>query len=80
MGIMFSMLLTSRIEPLYRSNAQVFVSTPANAIDISALATGSSFSQQRVKSYAQIINSPLTLKPVIELLELDAGIKSSCCP
>jgi succinoglycan biosynthesis transport protein ExoP len=71
MGILFSMLLTSRIEPLYRSNAQVFVSTPANAIDISALATGSSFSQQRVKSYAQIINSPLTLKPVIELLELD---------
>jgi len=71
LGILFSFLLTSRVEPLYRSNAQIFVSTPANAIDISALATGSSFSQQRVKSYAQIISSPLTLKPVIEQLGLN---------
>lgn len=70
LGIALSVLLTSQIEPQYRSSAQIFVSTPANAIDISAIATGSSFSQQRVKSYAQIISSPLTLKPVIEKLKL----------
>jgi non-specific protein-tyrosine kinase len=56
---------------MYQSQAELFVSTPASALDISALATGSSFSQQRVKSYAQIINSPLTLNPVIEKLQLD---------
>lgn len=56
---------------MFKADAQIFVSTPATAIDINALATGSNFSQQRVKSYAQIINSPITLKPVIELLKLD---------
>ena len=49
------------------------VSTPASAIDISALATGSSFSQQRVKSYAQIINSPINLAPVVKKLGLNVS-------
>jgi non-specific protein-tyrosine kinase len=31
---------------------------------------GSSFSQQRVKSYAQIVNGPETLRPVIASLKL----------
>ena len=53
-----------------QSEAEIFVSTPASTLDISALATGGSFSQQRVKSYAQIVNSPLTLEPVIQQLEL----------
>jgi len=65
-----SIFLANASPKLYQSDAQLFVSTPANALDISALATGSSFSQQRVKSYAQLISSPLTLKPVIEKLKL----------
>ncbi|CAN2214214.1 Exopolysaccharide synthesis protein [Candidatus Nanopelagicaceae bacterium] len=68
--LVVSIFLAHSSEKVYQSDAQLFVSTPANTLDISALATGSSFSQQRVKSYAQIINSPLTLKPVIEELEL----------
>lgn len=70
--------------PLYQANIQLFVSTPSSAVDISALAQGSSFSQQRVKSYAQIINGPETLDPVIEQLglkttatKLAKGISSS---
>ena len=66
-----SYLLYSLEAPAFRAEAQVFVSTPANSLDISSLATGSNFSQQRVKSYAQIINSPLTLKRVIEQLNLE---------
>ena len=62
--------LANSVPKVYQSDVQLFVSTPASTLDISALATGSSFSQQRVKSYAQIINSPQTLKPVIERLEL----------
>jgi len=70
LGFIASVIITATTTPLYQSNAQLFVSTPAAALDISTLATGGSFSQQRVKSYAQIINSPMTLKPVIKMLEL----------
>ena len=70
LGVLVSMIITFATTPTYQSQAELFVSTPASALDISALAIGSSFSQQRVKSYAQIIDSPLTLAPVIKQLEL----------
>ena len=69
-GLVIAAAITITTTPLYESQAQIFVSTPASTLDISALATGSSFSQQRVKSYAQIINSPKTLEPVIQRLNL----------
>lgn len=71
LGIVVAAAITFTTTPLYESQAQIFVSTPASTLDISALATGSSFSQQRVKSYAQIINSPKTLEPVIQKLRLE---------
>ena len=71
LGFVASVSITFSATPLYKSEAKLFVSTPAAALDISTLATGGSFSQQRVKSYAQIINSPMTLKPIIKKLELD---------
>jgi succinoglycan biosynthesis transport protein ExoP len=70
LGVIVATVITFTTTPLYESKAEIFVSTPASTLDISALATGSSFSQQRVKSYAQIINSPLTLEPVIRELNL----------
>ena len=78
-GLVIAAAITFTTTPLYESQAQIFVSTPASTLDISALATGSSFSQQRVKSYAQIINSPKTLEPVIQRLDLkmDATTLSS---
>jgi non-specific protein-tyrosine kinase len=69
-GFIVAAAITFTTTPLYESEAQIFVSTPASTLDISALATGSSFSQQRVKSYAQIVNSPITLAPVIDRLNL----------
>ena len=69
-GLIVAAAITFTTTPMYESQAQIFVSTPASTLDISALATGSSFSQQRVKSYAQIVNSPLTLNPVIDRLKL----------
>ena len=71
LGLIVAAGITFSTTPLYQSQAQIFVSTPASTLDISALATGSSFSQQRVKSYAQIVNSPMTLKPVIDRLDLN---------
>ena len=78
-GLLIAAAITFTTTPLYESQAQIFVSTPASTLDISALATGSSFSQQRVKSYAQIINSPKTLEPVIQRLglKMDATTLSS---
>ena len=71
LGILGSYFLYSLEKPNYQAQSQVFVSTPANALDISSLASGSNFSQQRVKSYAQIINSPVTLTRVISDLGLE---------
>ena len=70
LGVITAAIVTFTTTPTYQSEAEIFVSTPASTLDISALATGSSFSQQRVKSYAQIVNSPLTLEPVIQSLNL----------
>jgi non-specific protein-tyrosine kinase len=63
--------ITSTQTPLYQAHIQLFVSTPSSAVDISALAQGSSFTQQRVISYSQVINGPQTLLPVIEKLHLN---------
>jgi polysaccharide biosynthesis transport protein len=79
LGLIVAAAITFTTTPLYQSQAEIFVTTPAAALDISALATGSSFSQERVKSYVQIVNSPKTLKPVIARLglKMDASKLSS---
>lgn len=68
LGIGFAAGITLTATPMYESKVQLFVSTQNSGIDLSALVQGSSFSQQRVKSYAQIINSPTVLEPVIKLI------------
>ena len=49
----------------YQSNVQFFVST-SQAADTADLAQGSTFTQKRVKSYTQIVKTPIVLGPVIE--------------
>jgi succinoglycan biosynthesis transport protein ExoP len=74
-SISFGSYLNFSATPLYVSEAQVFVSTPMAASDAGALLSGSSFSQQRVKSYAELINSSLILDPVIQSLGLQVTAK-----
>ena len=69
-GVFIAAGITFAQTPVYQADIQLFVSTPSSALDIGALAQGSSFSQQRVISYAQIINGPGTLNPVISALHL----------
>ena len=69
-GIFAAAGITYAQTPIYQANIQLFVSTPSTTLDLGALAQGSSFSQQRVISYAQIINGPGTLNPVIRALHL----------
>jgi succinoglycan biosynthesis transport protein ExoP len=70
-GVGVAASVTWAMTPMYEAKIQLFVSTQSSAVDISALVQGSSFSQQRVKSYAQIIPSSKTLNPVITNLRLD---------
>jgi non-specific protein-tyrosine kinase len=66
-------IITASIPKEYKATAQLFVSTPPATLDIGQLATGSNFTESRVKSYANIINGPATLLPVIGELNLDTS-------
>jgi len=54
---------------MYSSTTSLFVSTPSGA-NTADLLTGSTFTQQRVKSYAGIVTSPSVLDPVVASLGL----------
>jgi capsular exopolysaccharide synthesis family protein len=70
-GLVAGVAVTLLSTPMYSSTTSVFVS--AQTADTTAdLLQGSSFTQQRVKSYADIATSPIVLDPVIESLGLDA--------
>jgi non-specific protein-tyrosine kinase len=70
-SLSISIAITFTTPKSYTAQSQLFVSIPPAAIDIGLLATGGNFTQQRVKTYANVINGPDTLKPVIEILGLD---------
>lgn len=55
---------------IYEAQTRLFVSTSGGS-DSTALLSGSSFTQQRVKSYADVITTPNVLDPVIQKLQLD---------
>ena len=61
---------TSLSPKIYEAQTQLFVST-SGGNDASALLQGSSFTQQRVQSYADIITTPAVLGPVIDQLGLN---------
>jgi tyrosine-protein kinase len=62
-------LVTLWSPKVYQARTQLFVSTSAGD-DSSQLLQGSSFTQQRVKSYSDVITSPTVLDPVIDQLGL----------
>ncbi|CAD5991222.1 polysaccharide biosynthesis tyrosine autokinase [Agreia sp. COWG] len=62
----FSILQT----PKYSSSAKVFVSTSGGS-SVSDLQQGNTFSQQRVKTYADLATTPIVLLPVIAELGLN---------
>ena len=50
--------------PEYSSTATVFVST-SGGDSVADLAQGNSFTQQRVKTYAELVGAPIVLDPVL---------------
>jgi capsular exopolysaccharide synthesis family protein len=63
-------LATALSPRIYEAQTQLFVSTSGGA-DTGALLQGSNFTQQRVKSYADVITTPKVLDPVIQKLGLN---------
>lgn len=60
------------ITPQYEASAQLFVSTSTGSEgNLSGLQQGNQFAQQRVKSYAAIVDSPAVTEYVISELGLD---------
>lgn len=64
-----SAAITLASTPQYESHTEFFVST-SGAQDTGQLIQGNTFTQQRVKSYSQLITTPSVLAPVISKLGL----------
>ncbi|MDQ1580833.1 MAG: tyrosine-protein kinase [Microbacteriaceae bacterium] len=62
----FSLIQT----PQYSASAQVFVSTQSSGT-AADLVQGSTFTQQRVKTYASLVPTPIVLQPVAAILHLN---------
>lgn len=67
-------VLTALQTKQYASSTQFFVSV-SGADDSAQLQQGSTFTQQRVKSYAQLLETPKALSPVAK--ELGGGVSTS---
>ncbi|KZE92853.1 Tyrosine-protein kinase YwqD [Agromyces sp. NDB4Y10] len=65
-GAAYSIVTT----PKFSSSAKVFVST-SNGTTVTELQQGNTFTQQRVKTYADLVTTPIVLLPVIDQLSLD---------
>ncbi len=68
-GVAYSMLAT----PVYTASAKVFVSTSGSS-SVADLAQGNSFTQQRVKTYADLVTTSAVLQPTIDALELPMSV------
>ncbi len=71
LGVGAAVAATLGATPRYQASAQLFVSTAAGPeASIGGLQQGGQFAQQRVKSYADIVDSPPVLNAVIDDLDL----------
>ncbi|SDZ57455.1 polysaccharide biosynthesis tyrosine autokinase [Herbiconiux ginsengi] len=74
LGIALAALLSIIRTPEYQSTAKVFVSVQSTG-SISDLTQGGNFLQNQVKSYADVVNTPIVLQPVIDSLGLDTTVE-----
>jgi succinoglycan biosynthesis transport protein ExoP len=69
LGLLGALAVNQFTTPMYLSTAKLFVSSQTSD-SASDLLSGSSFTQQRVKSYADLVTSPSVLNTVINELDL----------
>ena len=87
LGVAVAAVASSLTPRIYEANAELFVSTTQSTDDSgSTLNQGGQFAQNRVKSYAQIVNSPAVTGPVVRDLGLSmsgsqlSGLISAVAP
>ena len=69
-GVGIAALVTATTTPIYTAQSQVFVSAADDQANVSSALTGSSFSQQMVKSYLAVAESSPVAQAVIDDLGL----------
>jgi capsular exopolysaccharide synthesis family protein len=72
-GIAIAALFSILRTPEYQATAKVFVSVQSTG-SISDLTQGGNFLQNQVKSYADVVATPIVLQPVIDDLGLDIDV------
>jgi polysaccharide biosynthesis transport protein len=75
LGIGVAAAISWTTTPKYQAATQLFVSAKDAASDLSGLAQGGQFTQERVQSYADIVNSPQVTDAVATKLQLDLSAK-----
>jgi len=77
LAVAASLAATLATTPTYKASAQLFVSTATGAEgSVGGLSAGGQFAQQRVKSYADIVDSPPVTDVVVQELGLDRSGRS----
>ncbi len=71
LGYQEGAFVNSHTLPVYQATSTIFISTPPDQANIYLYAANSEYAQSRMLSYAQIVNAPLTLDPVIKQLGLN---------
>lgn len=72
LGLLGGAAASFAVRPTYVSETQLFVATQ-NTGSAQELQQGNTFTQARVQSYLQTVDTPLVLKPVIDSLALDVS-------
>lgn len=75
LAVLLAGTLTVLTAPTYTATTQAFVSTPSSG-STADLLQGNNFSQQRVRSYTDIVVTPVVLDPVIRELDLRTTARS----
>lgn len=75
-GVLTALALTLTATPIYKATAEIFVA-PGEVSTTGELAQGSTFAQNRVKSYIQLIDSELVLGPIADRFDTTAGALSA---
>ncbi|MEA5456998.1 polysaccharide biosynthesis tyrosine autokinase [Sinomonas sp. JGH33] len=69
LGVASAAVFSILSKPQFKASAQVFVSTQSGGT-VQDLVQGNTFTQQRVKTYAGLVTTPIVLLPVISNLHL----------
>jgi capsular exopolysaccharide synthesis family protein len=72
LGLLLAGVLAVSTPPTYTSQTKLFAATQSSG-SIAELQQGNTFTQARVESYAETVDTPLVLQPVIDSLGLDTS-------